>query len=123
MKKIRNNIIFLTLFLLSLYAEASDFICPVEAVFNNLGYSVNLIDTSHEIFTNFDDFKSSTYVFMSPDEIDKFHFAVIYESVSSCVKQSKEEDFCVHLKEGMNNNPFLKTCNWYFDNDGVSRYN
>lgn len=123
MKKVRKFFIFLPLFFLSIYAKSSDLICPVEEVFNNLGYTVNLIDTNREIFTDFDNFESSTYVFMSPDEIDKFHFAVIYESVSSCVKQSKAEGFCVHLKEGMNNNPFLKTCNWYFDNDGVSRYN
>lgn len=119
-----NNTLFLS-FVLLIFAQSantSELTCPIEEAFNNFGYEVGLSSTSNNIFEDYGDFMSLTYVYMSPDDVDKFHFAVIYESVSSCIKKSRGEHLCVHLKEALNDNPFLKTCNWYFYNDTIMRY-
>lgn len=109
-------------FLFSVSAMANEFYCPINDIYENFGYEVSYVETSYQILTNLNDLNKSTYVFMSPDEINKYDLAIIFDGVSNCVKKIQEEYLCVHLKDGMKENPFLMVCNWYVEDGIVQRY-
>lgn len=87
--------------------------CPVEFYFSAYGYDVELVGTEVQSFSNLDGFESTLLTYMSPDNIDKYDYAVIAYEVSLCVQEISDKNICVSLHD--ENNPegdFFKVCNW-----------
>ena len=99
-------------------ADWDDFYCPVKELYGSFGYDVGLMERSSQVFTNLNNMRNTQYVFMSPDDIEKFDLAIIYSNVLLCVRQIKKENICVHLKENSDEVHSLMACNWYVQ-DGV----
>lgn len=114
-RKVGSSLGLLSLCFLSLssLADYQPEPCPPNEYFLAFGYDVELASTEVQSFSNLDGFESTLLTYMSPDNIDKYDYAVIAYEVSLCVQEISDKNICVSLHD--ENNPegdFFKVCNW-----------
>lgn len=121
MMVLKKLVVFCAALLFSFSAISKNDICSVEEFFYSFGYEVSLSSTAMQNYPSLAGFQNTSYAYMSPDVIDKFDLAVIYASIATCVMKDQGEGYCIDIREGLNENPFLRTCNWWLENGIVKR--